>query len=254
MIPVVPKIRAGEILLATKHLREWFRLEALLDYMCLIHLLVWESGSQSHIKKAMNLSPKTIPKDEEFLVVVNQEPNFLVWGKTSEAGAFFSNAVGNPLSSADFAHWFIRTGRLWVDVAQWHYVPRAYWALLHMNAVAPGVRQAHYPVWMPQPYESTLSLGSSMDTSAPDHAFYVADLARKLGHTRPEQLHATSMLRRMSSFSPVYGTTHVFGNDGRFRLIRKKLGEGPGRRAVYNIIEKAGKVKTEELDSLLLRP
>lgn len=132
MQPVVPRIRVGDVLRGTKHLRNWLQTKSLVAYALKADAKVLSPSDQLYVPR----------KDSQFVVVVNAWETFIACDFSDEVGVAFCNTlppsskrdlVDIRMSPSIFATWFIRTKERQPDLREWPAWAYVLWAALQMN-------------------------------------------------------------------------------------------------------------------------
>lgn len=180
MLPVIPKVRVGEVLHGTRHLRSWLQISSVLAYFENISL----NSAFKPLKHVKDLIHCPSKKDR-YVVAVNQGHVFAVWGvdkplvltfqnykdsantnrayrtDISKSGPFkWSTVPPEPpkkcqqhMSPEIFAHWFIRCNDYLPDLKQWPEYAVRIWAAFQMRGAFANL--------------SRLSVSGTIGTSAP---------------------------------------------------------------------------------------
>lgn len=160
MLPVVPKVRVGDVLYATRNLRNWLQAASL--SVSVVHL-----GRGTRAGKEVIYSPS---KKDKYIVCVNVGLVFSVFVLNRDLVLFFVNPAsgegskkvsggndypypGAPTSSekpkkgswlerrmspAIFSTWFVRSSERMPDLRTWPDYAYGTWAALQMNTVSVG--------------------------------------------------------------------------------------------------------------------
>ena len=133
MQPSIPKIRPGDVLLGTKHLRNWLRTAGTFQYLQCIR----EGGAAASKARGYLYTPA---KTDTFLVTTNTSATFGVYGENKDLLLLFpvSPEVGTAkdrgfMNPVAFSQWFIRTGERRVDTTKWPLYAYYMWISLHLN-------------------------------------------------------------------------------------------------------------------------
>ena len=147
MAPVIPKVRPGDVLKSTRHLRRWLRAHSLRRYF---------QNKRMRFNDRILAKNIYIPSKEDRLVVaVNNANTFVVWGANTNQPflLFFVNNPGSPvdpvyLAPSNFATWFLRTTEKMADLVEWPQYAYVSWAQLHIGSeLHPKFRRNSTP-WM----------------------------------------------------------------------------------------------------------
>lgn len=169
MLPVVPKVRVGDVLYATRNLRNWLQTASLMYSVKHVR----DGGSLRNAKSVI-YTPK---RGDKYVVCVNAGKVFAVFVPDRELTLFFVNApeavgrkvvkthahggrtvqvltapktpgFGTPVKSltdrdsndrmspAIFSTWFVRSDEKMPDLRQWPDPNYATWVSLQMNAIS----------------------------------------------------------------------------------------------------------------------
>ena len=157
MLPVVPKVRVGDILYATRNLRNWLQTASLMYSVKHIR-----NGGSPRSSKSVIYTPK---REDKYVVCVNAGLVFAVFVPGQELVLFFINTTGDRtrkgatraiaravetvakkkkvgrerddrMSPSLFSTWFVRSNERMPDLRQWPDHPYAAWASLQMNAIS----------------------------------------------------------------------------------------------------------------------
>jgi len=152
LLPVVPKVRVGDVLYATRNLRNWLRTASL-------SVSVTQRDDGVRARKGIIYSPS---KKDKYVVCINAGLVFSVFLPDRDMVLFFVNAVPqtrtsksssdphlvfpsleklkkcwrteNRMSPAIFSTWFVRSSERIPDLRTWPDYAYAAWAALQMNA------------------------------------------------------------------------------------------------------------------------
>ncbi len=167
MRPLIPKVRLGDVLYGTRHLRHYLRAISVLTQLATI-----SEYSRSNLQE---IGLKLIPplyaprKDDPFVTAVNANGRFAVWSTNGPAVLLFVNptaspqevakhlknpyakVAGNPLTlpvcdrigvprmdATIFSKWFVRTPFRQVDTAVWPRYATGLRLCFHHNLIAWG--------------------------------------------------------------------------------------------------------------------
>lgn len=232
MLPVIPKVRAGDVLRGTKNLRNWLQLASVHTY--LNSLL----GEYTGARKSRNFI-YTPTKNERFVVAVNNLGRFGVWVEGQEIFLLFNNPtlprdrritppssgaappIGWPvarwtkedqgnvykarMSPALFARWFISTSEKMPDLEKWPFFAQRAWIALHQDCLSNAP-------------SSSVSYAMGLDYSSP---FQIVESLRSSAQKIDLAAYRKSLetaLRRRSSPAEASGRT------GRGRCIDCAMG------------------------------
>ncbi|KKM87991.1 hypothetical protein LCGC14_1263330 [marine sediment metagenome] len=158
MLPVVPKVRVGDVLYATRNLRNWLQTASLM-YSVKQHV---HNGGSLRGSKGIIYAPK---RKDKYVVCVNAGFVFAVFVPGQDLFLFFVNTIGANgrdmeksklryrMSPSLFSTWFVRSNERLPDLRQWPDYSYAAWVSLQMNAV--GIKGDYrLAVPIPQRYDS----------------------------------------------------------------------------------------------------
>ncbi|KKL80965.1 hypothetical protein LCGC14_1999490 [marine sediment metagenome] len=179
MLPVVPKVRVGDILYATRNLRNWLQTASLMYSVKHIR-----NGGSARSSKSVIYTPK---REDKYVVCVNAGLVFAVFIPGQELVLFFINRTEktsgkamqfqalNPITEGGrrdlqkkkgvsrenddrmspslFSTWFVRSNEKMPDLRQWPDHPYAAWASLQMNAISVN-GDYRLTVSLPRQYDS----------------------------------------------------------------------------------------------------
>lgn len=126
MLPVVPKVKVGDVLFGTRHLREWIHTAS---HYYLIRAIYQDAPAPS-FKIA---SP---PRDCPFIVGANSGRHFFAWSPFENLALIFANHTdkgGERMRPNLFSHWFIRTQDKRPKLSDWPDWAFGMWANLQMG-------------------------------------------------------------------------------------------------------------------------
>lgn len=141
MQPLVPKIRAGEVLRGTRNLRHWLRTASILHNLETLH-----RNGRGFTDPSLAKGLYTPQKDDAFVVAANTPFHFCAWSPRQNVTLIFINPTGAHVKTARsymnpslFATWFVRTNEYNLDLKTWPHSAYYLWAMLQMNGMAvPG--------------------------------------------------------------------------------------------------------------------
>ena len=179
MLPVVPKVRVGDILYATRNLRNWLQTASLMYSVKHIR-----NGGSARSSKSVIYTPG---RGDKYVVCVNAGLVFAVFVPGQELVLFFINRTEktsgkamqfqalNPITEGGrrdlqkkkgvsrenddrmspslFSTWFVRSNEKMPDLRQWPDHPYAAWASLQMNAISVN-GDYRLTVSLPRQYDS----------------------------------------------------------------------------------------------------
>jgi len=179
LLPVVPKVRVGDILYATRNLRNWLQTASLMYSVKHIR-----NGGSARSSKSVIYTPK---REDKYVVCVNAGLVFAVFIPGQELVLFFINRTEktsgkamqfqalNPITEGGrrdlqkkkgvsrenddrmspslFSTWFVRSNEKMPDLRQWPDHPYAAWASLQMNAISVN-GDYRLTVSLPRQYDS----------------------------------------------------------------------------------------------------
>lgn len=145
MLPVVPKVRVGDVLFGTRHLRQWIHASSQNSYIESIYQGVPDLGRKI-------ISPS---KDCQFIVAANSGRHFLTWSPFENLAILFVNSgKGSERMRPDlFAHWFIRTPGRHAQLAAWPEWAFGMWAFLQMGLCMHKDFRMHLPQTAQLPFD-----------------------------------------------------------------------------------------------------
>jgi hypothetical protein len=133
--PLIPKVKPGDVLRGTKHLRRWLKTAGLLRYLQSV------AGEDTHRGDASGYlySPS---KGDKFLVTVNTSETFGVYSEEKNGialifpavqGASNSRGVEKGITPTTFSQWFIRTDVRFVNAQKWPLEAYYMWVSLQLD-------------------------------------------------------------------------------------------------------------------------
>lgn len=135
MLPVVPKVRVGDVLFGTRHLRQWIHLSSQHHHI--------EAIDQGLPEGRKIVSPS---KDCPFVVAVNGGRHFMAWSPFENLALLFVNGNKPERMRPDlFAHWFIRTPARNPQLKDWPDWAFGMWAYLQAGLCLHKDFRMHIP-------------------------------------------------------------------------------------------------------------
>lgn len=138
MLPMVPKVRVGEVLRGTRNLRHWLRVASILHNLELIHRTTGFQDFGKHTKNKL-YTPR---KEDDFIVAANTPFHFAVWSGRENIVLVFMNSQGkyadfhaDYMNPTIFPTWFVRTGKYHLDLPSWPHYACYVWGMFHMGGM-----------------------------------------------------------------------------------------------------------------------
>jgi len=150
--PLVPKIRAGEVLRGTRNLRHWLRTSSILHNV--EHL---SRNGREFTDPVLSKGLYTPQKDDTFIVAANTPFHFCVWSARQNITLIFINPSGRHtqdippyMNPGLFATWFVRTNEYNLDLNKWPNFAYYLWGMVQMNSLA--LPNVGYALVLARPY------------------------------------------------------------------------------------------------------